>query len=230
MLPDELPIADAFHSLFYQGPQGQGPLWRTVSWLGVPAWKLPLDLFIFQEIVCETRPELIIECGVNCGGSTLFLAGICEAIDCGRILACDLNLAPVAAAVRAHSRIELIESSSTSPGFVSLARGRAAGRRTMLILDSDHSARHVLQELRLLAPLVSPGCYLICEDTNLNGRPVAPRMGPGPAEALSTYLQETGALWQVDRRRERFLVTFNPGGYLRRLPDCLGCPRTIDGV
>jgi cephalosporin hydroxylase len=86
----------------------------------------------------------------------------------------------------------------------------------MVILDSDHRRDHVLCELRLFGPLVTPGCYLICEDTNINGHPVYPTFGPGPSEALQEYLREAGPLWTVDDHRERLLVTFNPRGYLRR--------------
>lgn len=209
-------IAREFHRLFYHGPHGQDGLWFSVNWLGVPVQKCPFDLCIFQEILCETRPELIIECGVYHGGSTWFLASICDALDCGRIVACDVTLSRVHPVVRTHPRIELVEAGSTSTEFQALARQRAAGQRTMVILDSDHRRDHVLAELRAFGPLVSPGCYLICEDSNINGHPVYPDFGPGPHEALQQYLQETPGVWTVDTYRERLLVTFNPGGYLRR--------------
>ena len=209
-------IAREFHRLYYHGPLGQDGLWFTTNWLGVPIQKLPFDLCILQEILCETRPELIIECGVNYGGSTWFMATVCDAMDSGRILAVDISLAEVRPEVRRHPRVEMVEMSSTSEEFAKLARERAAGRRTMVILDSDHRRDHVLAELRLHAPLVSPGCYLICEDTNINGHPVYPTFGPGPHEALQQYLAESPGQWQVDQHRERLLVTFNPGGYLRR--------------
>jgi cephalosporin hydroxylase len=209
-------IARAFHRLFYHGPVGEDGIWFTVGWLGVPVQKCPLDLCILQEILVETRPELIIECGVKYGGSTLYLASICDLTSCGQILACDATLANLAAAARRHPRIEFIEAGSTSAEFLALAASRAAGRRTMVVLDSDHRRDHVLEELRKLGPLVSPGCYLVCEDTNINGHPVYRDFGPGPFEALEIYLRESGKLWTIDRTRERFLVTFNPGGYLRR--------------
>jgi cephalosporin hydroxylase len=68
---------------------------------------------------------------------------------------------------------------------------------------------------QLCAPLVTPGSYLVVEDTNINGHPVAPDFGPGPGEALEDFLQgETG--FAVDRECEKFQLTFNPRGYLRR--------------
>lgn len=212
----EQAIADAYHGLFYDGPEGEAGLWNTITWRGVPMQKCPFDLLVYQEILHETRPELIIECGLNYGGSTMYLATLLDALGHGEILGCDISLERVHDPVREHPRVELIESSSTADPFLSRARERAQGKRTMVILDSDHSKRHVLDELRLHAPLVTPGCYLFCEDTNINGHPVHPEFGPGPYEALEEYLREAGDLWTVDRRRERFLVTFNPNGYLRR--------------
>ncbi len=86
----------------------------------------------------------------------------------------------------------------------------------MVVLDSDHHRDHVLNELRLYNGLVSPGCYLIVEDTHFNGHPILPKFGPGPFEAVDEFLR-TNTAFVRDRTRERFLLTFNPGGYLKRL-------------
>lgn len=87
----------------------------------------------------------------------------------------------------------------------------------MVILDSDHSREHVSAELRALANLVTPGSYLIVEDTNVNGHPVGLEHGPGPMEALDAFIAERRD-FTIDSRREKFLLTFNPRGYLKRLP------------
>jgi cephalosporin hydroxylase len=62
---------------------------------------------------------------------------------------------------------------------------------------------------------VTPGSYLIVEDTNLNGHPVEPEYGPGPMEALDAFLAETSD-FSIDPRGEKFFLTFNPRGYLKR--------------
>ena len=85
----------------------------------------------------------------------------------------------------------------------------------MVVLDSDHTKGHVLEELRRYAPLVSPTSYLVVEDTNINGHPVLPEFGPGPLEAIEEFLRGSDDFF-VDRTREKYFLTFNPGGYLAK--------------
>lgn len=201
-------VIDDFQKLYY-------PV-HHVRWRGVPTLKCAQDLVIFQEIIHETRPEIIVECGVNCGGSTLFLAEMLQNRGGGTVIACDTYLGGCYNAVRSCSNVHLIEGSSISAEVTGSISALVRGRRTMVVLDSDHSEAHVLQECRLYGPLVSPGCYMIVEDSCVNGNPLVPEHGPGPAEAIESFLQETKD-FKVDVSRERLLLTFNPGGYLLRL-------------
>jgi cephalosporin hydroxylase len=197
-------------------------LGRT-RWLGVSVVKSPTDLVILQEIIAETRPNLIIETGVLAGGSTYYLATLFDIIGIdGKVIGVDVDLSAVSSYIADHPRIELIEGSSTDPGVVATLRDRAEGRRVMVDLDSDHHAEHVGGELRALAPLVTPHCYLVVEDTWF-GRTVRFDQGPGPAEALDAWLAE-GQPFEVDRWRERLLLTGMAGGYLRRLGKSAGAP------
>ncbi len=86
----------------------------------------------------------------------------------------------------------------------------------MVILDSDHAQPHVSAELVAYRDIVSVGCYLIVEDTNVNGHPVHPEHGPGPMEALDGFLA-TNDDFVVDADRERFMMTLNPRGFLKRV-------------
>ena len=86
----------------------------------------------------------------------------------------------------------------------------------LVILDSDHSKSHVRAELNIFAAWVSVGSYMIVEDTNLNGHPTYATFGEGPFEAVQEFLA-VNANFISDRSKEKFLMTFNPRGYLRRI-------------
>ncbi len=176
----------------------------------------PLDIWIYQEILFRPKPDIIIETGVHCGGSTLYLASICDLLGTGRVLAClPVILRYVDPKVAAHPRAKLFEGSSVDPEIVRSISDISKNKRTMVILDCDHSEPHVYQELKMYSPLVRVGCYLICEDTNVNGHPVFKTHGPGPYEAVKRFLYNNDS-WQVDHDCERLLLTFNPNGYLLR--------------
>ena len=206
-------VTREFHALFYNA-YATGRTWFDVYWLGVPIRKCPLDLWSYQEILFETRPDLIIETGTAFGGSALFLASMCDVLSNGRVVSIDVMARPDRPK---HERITYLAGSSTSQSIVDRVRSMVRpGERVMAILDSDHSMQHVLRELRAFGPLVSKGCYLVVEDTNINGHPVAPHFGPGPWEAVDEFLSGNDD-FVADRSKEKFILTFNPRGFLRRV-------------
>ena len=186
-------------------------LWHDTRWLGVQAIKSPLDLWVYQEIIWETRPDLIVETGTNRGGTALFIASICDLVGRGRVISIDLR--EVSPAFPQHDRITYLGGrSSTDP---ELALDVVPDERVMVILDSDHSRDHVLAELERFGPLVTPGCYLIVEDTSVGGHPVEPRFGPGPMDAVDAFVPRHPE-FVIDRSREKYFATLNPRGYLRK--------------
>ena len=210
-------ITEKFHLLSYYG----GALQQT-HWLGVPILKSPLDCWVYQEIISEQRPDLIIETGTDLGGSALFFASICEGIGHGRVVSIDIR----SAARVQHPRITFLTGDATSESILEHVRDLARGtERRMVVLDSDHSADHVRRELQAYRDLVTLGSYLVVEDTNLNGHPVMPEHGPGPFEAVTAFLAANDD-FEVDRSREKFLLTYFPMGYLRRISSRSGEPRS----
>jgi cephalosporin hydroxylase len=206
-------VRDEFTDRYYELGEAGGT-WKATTWLGVPAWKVPLDLWVYQELVWEQRPDLIIETGTAHGGSALYLATLCEAVGRGQVISVDIGHWPDRPA---HPRLTYLTASSTDPLLVAQVAERAEGAGCVLVvLDSDHCRDHVLAELRAYAPMVTPGGYLVVEDTTVNGHPVNRSFGPGPMEAVRAFLAERDD-FEVDRSREKFLLTFNPGGWLRRL-------------
>src|SRR5258705_10459784 len=82
----ERKIVENFHNLYYSGPKGEGLIFTRTHWMNVPCEKCPLDLWVYQEIISEIRPALIIETGTRFGGSALFMAHILDIIGKGEIL------------------------------------------------------------------------------------------------------------------------------------------------
>jgi cephalosporin hydroxylase len=207
-------VIDRFTEAYYDGALF-GETRADTHWLGVRTDKNPLDLWIYQELLHELRPDLIVETGTAFGGSALYLASICDLLGHGNVVTVDIieqDGRPQ------HARLEYLTGSSIAPEMVDEVKRRIdAGATTLVVLDSNHKRDHVLEELRLYSPLVTPGSYIVVEDTILNGHPVSPEFGPGPMEAVDDFLAETDE-FEVDRRREKLYLTFNRKGYLRRKP------------
>jgi cephalosporin hydroxylase len=204
-------ITNRFHALYYYRRR---QTWRNTTWLGVDVEKCPLDLWIYQELIHELRPDWIVETGTAAGGSAAYLASLCDLVGGGRVVSIDREVRsdrPV------HPRVEYLAGDSADPETLEAVRARVApGARVLVILDSDHSRDHVLAELRAYGELVGLGSYCVVEDSNLNGHPVAQEFGPGPMEAIQAFLAENDA-FEVDRSREKFYLTFNPSGFLKRV-------------
>jgi cephalosporin hydroxylase len=201
-----------FSELYYTGPAAGARPFEDTHWMGVPALKCPLDLWVYQELLFRLRPGLIVETGTRHGGTALYLAHLCDLLGRGRVASVDIEALPRPQ----HPRIRYLKGSSTDPGIVgAVAAMKEPGAGMLVILDSDHRCEHVLAELEHYGALLQAGDYLIVEDTNLNGHPVAPSHGPGPHEAVEAFLLRHPEFVR-DRGCEKFLLTFNPGGFLQR--------------
>ena len=205
-------VSDDYHIYFEKYR-----LWENITWLGVPMWKLPNDAMIIQEIIYETKPEAIIETGTGFGGSTLFYASILKLMGGGKVLTIDVR-----DDFKRRLKFNMVDwvlpfiGSSIDPDMVKGISELVEGRSTMVILDSFHSEEHVSKELEIYADLVSVGNYLIVEDTHVGGNPVEWEYGEGPMGAVKRFL-EKDKRFEVDKSREKLVMTFNPSGFLRKI-------------
>jgi Cephalosporin hydroxylase len=195
------------------------------SWLGRPIIQYPQDIIALQEIVWRTQPELIIETGIAHGGSLVFFASMLELMGGdGRVLGIDIDIrAHNRKAIEAHplaKRIDMIEGSSIDAAVAAEVARKASGKRTMVVLDSNHSHAHVAAELEAYAPLVSKGCYLVVLDTVVEDMPKALTgnrpWGPGdnPKTAARAFVQKSDR-FVVDRSIDhKLLISVGPEGYL----------------
>lgn len=203
------------------------------SWMGVPIIQTPADVMATQEVIWETKPDVIIETGVARGGSMIFQAAMLQLIGKGKVIGVDID-------IRAHNResiekhplahrIELIEGPSTSTETMAKVRSSIpAGASVMVILDSDHSKAHVLDELRNYAPLVTQGQYLVVADTLLGRcdpaqvptkRSKVLLPGDEPLAALNEYLREIARFEPDDVLNGKLVLSSSPGGYVRCVAD-----------
>ncbi len=195
---------DAFHRIFYASRQTHG----MTFFEGIPILKNPMDLWVAQEIIWDLRPTLIIETGTAYGGSALYFARQFDRIGEGRVISVDLKPSPT---LPTHPRVTYVRGSSVRPDIVAAMEDVAGTHpRVMVVLDSDHSKQHVLDELAAYAPLVTQNQFLVVEDTNLNGRPVPIdwKGGPGPGPAVDEWLPMHPEFERA-AMAERYLMTFH---------------------
>ncbi len=197
-------------------------------WMGLPLIQYPQDIVALQEIIWDTKPDLIIETGVARGGSMLLYASLLEMMQSnGIVIGIDVD-------IRKHNRkrivdhslshrIRLIENSSLEEQTIEEIKIYAEGKkRIMVTLDSNHTHQHVLEELNLYAPFVSDGCYLIVFDTIVEYMPVESfsdrpwGKGNNPKTAVSEFLLKNKE-FQIDHLLEqKLIISAAPSGYLRR--------------
>lgn len=176
------------------------------TYLGIETRKHPVDAWVYQEIIFETKPDTIIEIGNHHGGALLYLADLLSLTrfddDHGLALGVDIDHEALDSLVLFHDRADAITGDALAV-FDRVAE-RVQGK-VLVIEDSAHTYDHTLAVARLYSQLVQPGGYLIIEDGVM----------PDVAHAIDTFLAESPE-FEADRSRE-WPITWNPNGYLRRV-------------
>lgn len=205
----------------------------SFTWLGRPIIQLPDDMFRAQEVLYRLKPDVIVETGVAHGGSLIFYASLCKAMGSGRIIGVDIEIRPHnRAAIEAHelfSFITLVEGSSTSAETVERVRAQIGpGETVFVMLDSNHTKQHVLDELKAYAPMVTPGSYVVVADGIMADVVGAPRTQPDWAwnnpKAAAIEFVESDSRFVIDEPAFPFnegvvrdRVTYWPSAYLKRI-------------
>jgi cephalosporin hydroxylase len=208
-------VQDAFFTELVRKTDNFG----RITWLGNPIWQNVLDLWTIQETIAEVRPALLIECGTNRGGSSLFFAHLMDLLAAkqdysGEIITIDVEKLHELS----HPRVTYLLGSSTAPEIAGQVRARAASASgpVLVILDSDHSQAHVAAELEIYAPLVTRGSYCLVQDGVIDTLPMMAGARPGPLPAIDAFIAAHPE-FEIDHQRcERFLISHHPRGWLRR--------------
>lgn len=201
----------------------------TWEWLGVPIIRVPDDVVVLQELVWSLRPDRIVETGVARGGSLILnaslqvLAGLTP-----RVLGIDiLILEHTHRALADHPMargIELLECGSTDVESVKRTSEFLDGSdAALLVLDSNHTHDHVLDELRQLAPLLPVGSYVVVADTLIEEFPEGHYVdrpwdrGNNPLTAVRAFLAENADFELDTQWSRRALMSEFRDGILRKV-------------
>jgi cephalosporin hydroxylase len=198
-------LVEEFHRAYYSAGVQFGTYWR-----GEKIVKAPTDMWAYQDIITRCRPDVIVECGTAWGGSAFFFADLFELFGHGEVITVDIGRLGTVN----HDRITYLTGDSVA---MAAQVAQLVGERScMVVLDSDHRTAHVAAELEAYGPLVTSGQYLVVEDTNLGWLADMSFDGNGPREALVPWLVKHPE-FVVDEEPERYGLTMNPGGWLRRV-------------
>ena len=197
------------------------------TWMGIPIIQLPADIMATQEVIWKTKPDIIIETGVARGGSVLFMASILEMMGNGQVIGVDIDIRKHnRESIEAHpmsKRVTLIEGGSVDDTILKQVRANIPdGARVMVVLDSDHSRDHVLEECRAYGPMVTKDCYMVVADTLVGhlDEKEAPQnrsqvwyKGNDPLTALQDYMLESDR-FEIDLEiNGKLVLSSSPGGY-----------------
>jgi cephalosporin hydroxylase/glycosyltransferase involved in cell wall biosynthesis len=205
-VPDELKAA--FTDAFWRSLA-----WQETTWLGHRVANCPTDLLVYQELIARLRPDWIIETGTGDGGRALFLASVCGLLEHGEVLSIDERHG---GEVPKHDRLTYVTGHPLSPKIVRhVAETVGESPTALVVLGSPGPKQRPLREFEAYAPFVPVGSYVVVERTIVNGHPVWPNFGLGPMEAVKDIVG-TRRDFVADPLMERFALTFNPGGFLKR--------------
>ncbi len=205
--PAPFPIdqVEAYAGWYYRN---QKTTFENTYWRGVRIDKCPLDAWVYQELIYEIKPDVLVETGTLFGGSAYFYATLFDLLNHGRVITVDILEQP---GRPQHPRITYLLGSSTSEEILQqIKQSIRPGEKVMVSLDSDHHKAHVLKELALYHDLVTVGSYLVVEDTRPDPN------YPAAWDALREFLR-TNSDFVPDKSREKFGFTVFPNGWLKRI-------------
>ena len=188
-------------------------VYERTYWMGVKAAKCPMDMWVYQEMMHRLGTDLLIETGTLDGGSALYFANLMDVMGRGQVVSVDIESRDN---LPSHPRIKyLVGSSCDSEILRKISTHAEEASSVMVILDSDHRAEYKYRELEAYAPLVTPGSYIVAEDSSFDYYPAWPEFGAGPAAAADRFVNEH-ADYQLDRELEHHMISFSPRAFIRR--------------
>ena len=135
------------------------------SYKGVRILKFPEDLRTYERIIEAVQPEVIVELGIESGGSSLWFADRLDAL-CGggKVVGIDINISNLSPSVLQDERVVVVEGDLSSPNVIQRVKSLVAGKKALVIEDAAHTYECTISALKNYWDLVSVGSWLIVED------------------------------------------------------------------
>lgn len=201
-------------------------LMYELTWMGRPIIQFGSDMIMLQQLIWEVKPDIFIETGIAHGGSLIYTASLFELIGKGEVIGIDVEIrAHNRVAIEQHpmyKRIQMIEGSSIALSTIEqLEKLIESGKSITIMLDSNHSKDHVLEEMRLYSKYVTKDNYLIVQDGAQAWVSDIPRGKPewlddNPLAAIEEFLKENND-FIIEDKYTRLGITQSPKGYLRKI-------------
>jgi len=204
------------------------------SYVGVGMSKFPEDLRVYEHLLWEAKPNVVIEIGSHLGGSALWFRDRLRTMarysshDCVRVVSVDLDTSAARTNLGAvdpffEETIVLVEGDVRN-------EATAAGVEAALppdplcfvVEDSAHTYETTLAALRSFARLVPEGGFFVVEDgcVDVEEMRLAPDWPRGVLPAIKAWLEtDEGSRFRVRRDLELYGLSCHPGGFLQRVDE-----------
>lgn len=187
---------------------------HKITYKGIKAIRCPFDYVIYQMIICEVQPDLVIEIGTNIGGGAYYVADLLDSLGKGIIHTIDI-VDQSDPKVKEHKRIEFF-----TEGWEKYDIELTKGFETILIIeDASHLYKDSLGILNKFHNIVSKDSYFIIEDGIINELGLEKEYLGGPLKSIREFLSNHSN-YIVDRKWCDMFgknATFNVNGYLKKI-------------
>jgi len=203
------------------------------NWMGIPIIQYPQDIIALQELIFSVKPDLIIETGFAHGGSSLFYASMLRLLETQnnkktKVISIDVDF-------RKHNllrfnkfdiakKVKRINGSSIDEkNFNKIKNYSKKFKKVMVVLDSDHSTKHVYKELMLYTTLVTKNSYCVVFDTGINfwaNKKIAKKNYnkiDNPYKAVKKFLVKNKNFTIDKNIHNKLLITSCYSGYLKKI-------------
>jgi cephalosporin hydroxylase len=188
---------------------------HKVTYRGIKMIKNPFDYLLYQMIINEVKPDLIVEIGTNHGGTALYMSDMLDLIGKGEIHTIDITEYPMDERVLNNKRIKRFLG-----GYQSYDLKNCEGFETILVIDDgSHLYEHTLEILQKFQNIVTTNSYFIVEDGALIHIGLTKDYGGGPVRAIEEFLT-TNDKYIIDRKWCDLFgknATFNTNGFLKKV-------------